>query len=141
MSPIVARDRNRVVLIVEDDDQLRQLYRTALTAAGVAVVGVPDGIDVLRYIDQDRPAAVVLDSGLPHLNGFDFYAELAEGLADEIPVVVVTGDARGLRDVGFSCVLHKPIDPHKLERPCGSACRARESPPPRNRPCGAAVRP
>jgi len=69
----------------------------------------------------------------------DFHAELAEGLADEIPVVVVTGDARGLRDVGFSCVLHKPIDPHKLERPCRSACRARESPPPRNRPCDAAV--
>ena len=91
MSPIVARDRNRVVLIVEDDDQLRELYRTALTAAGVAVVGVPDDIDALRYIDEDRPAAVVLDLGLPHLNGFDFYAELAEGLADEIPVVVVTG--------------------------------------------------
>jgi two-component system, OmpR family, response regulator MprA len=111
----VTWDRGRVVLIVEDDDDLRQLYRTALTAAGFAVVSVADGVDALQYIEQQRPSAIVLDLGLPRLRGDDVYAELtAQGLADKIPVVVVTGDTRNLDAARFSCVLRKPIDIDEL---------------------------
>jgi DNA-binding response OmpR family regulator len=113
--PSVTWDRGRLVLVVEDDEDLRQLYRTALTGAGFAVVSVSDGIDALQYIEQQRPNVVVLDLGLPRLHGEDVYAELtAQGLAGKIPVVVVTGGTRNLDTARYSCVLRKPIDPEEL---------------------------
>lgn len=105
------------VLIVEDDPELRTLYRTALSLAGFSVVAVSDGVEALRYIDADPPDIVVLDLGLPRLGGRDVRVEVgshAETAA--IPIVVVTGDARGLNTSDFACVLQKPIDLDTLVR-------------------------
>jgi DNA-binding response OmpR family regulator len=52
---------NRYILVVEDDAALRDLYRSSLRAAGYAVIGVEDGIDALRLIENQRPAAIVLE--------------------------------------------------------------------------------
>src|SRR4051794_17475935 len=60
---------NSVVLVVEDDQQTREMYRAALMAAGFVVVAVEDGLDALRVLEQRRPSAVVLDLGLPRLAG------------------------------------------------------------------------
>jgi chemosensory pili system protein ChpA (sensor histidine kinase/response regulator) len=104
-----------LVLVVEDDSQLRQLYRTALRAGGYAVVAVGDGVDALRQIEQRVPAAVVLDLGLPFLGGHDLHRELlAHSDTRKIPVVVVTGDTRSIDASAFACVLRKPINPDEL---------------------------
>jgi DNA-binding response OmpR family regulator len=112
----VAPHHRTVVLIVEDDSHLRWLYRSALAAAGFAVVAVEDGIDALRYLDQnDPPAAVVLDLGLPRLDGRDVQREMsAQGMAAQVPIVVVTGEAGPLNEADFACVLRKPIEPDEL---------------------------
>ena len=109
--------RRPAVLIVEDDPELRTLYRTALSLAGYAVVSVGDGIDALRRIDADPPDIVVLDMGLPLLGGRDVSTEIGSH-ADtaSIPIVVVTGDARGLNTNDYACVLQKPIDLDTLVR-------------------------
>ena len=60
-----------LVLVVEDDAGTRELYRTTLRNAGYAVVGVEDGVDALRFLELNTPAAVVLDLGLPRLPGQD----------------------------------------------------------------------
>lgn len=105
------------VLIVEDDPELRTLYRTALSLAGYAVVAVGDGIEALRHIDADPPNIVVLDMGLPRLGGRDVWREVAaHPNTATIPIVVVTGDARGLNTNDFACVLQKPIDLDTLVR-------------------------
>ena len=105
------------MLIVEDDPELRTLYRTALSLAGYSVAAVADGIDALRHIDADPPDIVVLDMGLPRLNGRDVREEVsAHAETSEIPIVVVTGDARGLNTSDFACVLQKPIDLDTLVR-------------------------
>lgn len=104
-----------MVLVVEDDRDTRELYRTALTAAGYAVVAVEDGFDALRILEQTRPAAVVLDLGLPRLRGLDVAREMAahSGL-QQVPIVVVTGDPGDVNEKEFACVLRKPINPDRL---------------------------
>lgn len=105
-----------MVLIVEDDPALRNLYRTSLKAAGYAVVAVEDGMDALRQVETQRPDAVVLDLQLPRLSGLDVRRELASRHETaSIPVVVVTGsDTRELDETDFACVLKKPIHPELL---------------------------
>ena len=106
----------RYILVVEDEAALRELYRSALRAAGYAVVGVEDGMDALRLIDSGKPRAVVLDLALPRLNGRAVSRELrAHQHTQDIPVIVVTGtDTSDLNPDQFACILHKPIDTDAL---------------------------
>jgi CheY-like chemotaxis protein len=107
--------RDRVILVVEDDAALRTLYRTTLRSAGYAVFAVDDGIDALEYVEQTLPAAVVLDLGLPRLNGRDVQREMAsQPHTNRIPIVVVTGQTEDINKGDFACVLHKPVEPEAL---------------------------
>ena len=103
--------RKTVVLVVEDDPDVRHLYRLALIAGGYAVIAVGDGIDALRHIEGDAPSAIVLDLGLPLLGGRDVQRELASHLeTQDIPIIVITGtDARDLDPANFACILSKPV--------------------------------
>ena len=90
-------------------------YRFALGASGYAVVAVEDGIDALRYLAQATPAGVVLDLGLPPLDGRDVQREMAaHRLTDRIPIVVVTGQTTDINEREYACVLYKPFDPDVL---------------------------
>jgi DNA-binding response OmpR family regulator len=104
------------VLVVEDDPQLRDLYRTALRAAGYVVIAVEDGADALRQIDQAVPALVVLDLGLPRLHGRDVVSELkARTDTRDVPIVIVTGgEVSEVEAKQFACVLRKPCDADRL---------------------------
>lgn len=106
----------RKVLVVEDDEPLREVYRTALRAAGYSVAAVEDGADALRQIEQSVPAVVVLDLGLPRLGGRDVHNELkSRHDTCHIPIVVVTGtDVSDADAKHFACVLRKPFDTDRL---------------------------
>ena len=115
MTPGRLHAAQSVVLVVEDDPPLRELYRSALTAAGYAVFAVEDGLDALRYVETRTPAAVVLDLGLPRLHGRDVQREMAaQGLTAHIPIIVVTGEQGPIDEQEFSCVLRKPAAPHDV---------------------------
>lgn len=113
MPPTIPR---KPVLVVEDDPALRELYRSALRTAGYTVVAVEDGSDALRYIEQRRPSAVVLDLALPRVAGRDVHRELkARPDTRNIPVVVVSGtDMSDLNPNDFASLLMKPIKPEAL---------------------------
>ena len=104
------------VLVVEDDPELRALYRAMLQMEGFAVVAVEDGVDALRHIEVDPPDAVVLDLGLPRLGGRDVHREITGRMEMRgIPIVVVTGEPiDDLDPKDFACILRKPLDPQSL---------------------------
>jgi two-component system, OmpR family, phosphate regulon response regulator PhoB len=104
------------VLVVEDDPALRELYRWALRAAGFAVAAVSDGLDALRYLETEKPNAVVLDLDLPRVRGTDVQAELKTGPETRhIPIIVVSGqDTSALNLDDFACILQKPISTDQL---------------------------
>jgi CheY-like chemotaxis protein len=112
----VATSSWRRILVVEDDPQLRELYRNALRTAGYAVVAVEDGADALRQIEHSMPALVVLDLALPRVDGRDVHRELkARPETRNIPVIVVSGtDMAGVDAKQFAYVLRKPCDPERL---------------------------
>lgn len=119
----------RTIVVVEDDEDLRRLYRATLSAAGYAVVALADGIDALRYLDlAHAPDAVVLDLELPRLGGHDVRRELAaHAPTSRIPVIVVTGsDTAGLNEDDFACILRKPIRPDELVRAIDDCLRRQD---------------
>jgi DNA-binding response OmpR family regulator len=109
-----ARLVNRV-LIVEDDRDLRRMFRTALTVSGFHVMEAPDGLDALRLLDIEPPDLVILDLGLPLVSSHVVRQELAaQAHTRDIPVVVVTGSSSGHADLNVACLLRKPVAPEEL---------------------------
>lgn len=107
----------RRILIVEDDEDLRSVFRVALTLSGYDVQEASDGLEALRQIDQDPPDLVVLDLGLPLVGGAVVQQEIASHVfTRNIPVVIITGSGKDLSDLKVACVLRKPITPDELVR-------------------------
>ena len=108
-------ERRKTILIVEDDDDLRRLFRTALSLEGFNVVEAGDGMDALRWIDHSPPDLVVLDLVLPRVSGLIVQQEItAQALTRQIPIVVITGSAMGGEDLEVACFLRKPVAPDRL---------------------------
>src|SRR5688500_13211326 len=111
----------RRILIVEDDEDVRSLFRVALTLAGYDVEEAGDGLEALRHIDNAPPDLVVLDLMLPFVGGAVVQQEIATHvLTRAIPVVMITGSGKDLSDLGVACVLRKPVMPAELVRTVAS---------------------
>lgn len=109
--------RQKRILIVEDDADLRRLFRAALAMAGYAVEDAADGLDALRMIENRPPDLVVLDLILQSLDGVSVQQELAaRALTRHIPVVIVTGSDLAVEAHNIACVLRKPVMPDDLIR-------------------------
>jgi CheY-like chemotaxis protein len=104
------------VLIVEDDVDLRRMFRTALALDGFSIREAGDGLDALRILDADRPPdLVLLDLGLPLVSGYVVRQEIAaHAHTRNIPIVVVTGSAADHDRLDVACVLQKPVSPDRL---------------------------
>lgn len=100
------------VLIVEDDRQLRDLYKDALAGSRYRVSAVADGLSALSAIDRDAPDVVILDLGLPRVSGWDVYRDLRSRAATRtLPIIIATGnDLRDIEPRDIAAVLQKPID-------------------------------
>ena len=113
------RRLNRRVLVIEDDNDIRRLITEALTNAGLDVVAAVDAGQALRTALARKPAAVVLDLGLPDYDGTQFVARWRERRPDanELPIVVVSGrsDRREIASLlGASYVCGKPFEVDEL---------------------------
>ena len=105
----------RTILVVEDDEDLRRLFRTALALAGYDVIEAGDGIEALQRIDTGPPDLVVLDLVLPGMSGLVVQQELAaQALTREVPIVVITGSVVEPGELKVNCLLRKPVTPDQL---------------------------
>ena len=105
------------ILVVEDNTDLRRMFKTALSLAGFDVVEAGDGIEALQIIELRPPDLVVLDLMLRALDGLSVQQELAARSATaHIPVVIVTGSTISTDNVDVACVLRKPVMPDELVR-------------------------
>jgi CheY-like chemotaxis protein len=107
--------RPATVLIVEDDQALRRMYRTALTLSGYEVVEADDGLAALHFVEHHSPDLVVLDLMLPTVSGLVVQQEIAaHAHTRNIPIVIVTGATMALDNLDVPCVLRKPVSPEAL---------------------------
>lgn len=111
----------RRVLVVDDEEDVRNYLRTALEDSGFEVETAVDGLEAMQAVHRNRPDLISLDLVMPRHSGARFYRELQKDkqLAT-IPVLIVTGHARdemGRADFdemtmsGPGVYLEKPVRP------------------------------
>jgi two-component system KDP operon response regulator KdpE len=113
------RRLNRRVLVIEDDNDVRRLITEALRSAGLDPIAAVDAGQALRTALARKPAAVVLDIGLPDYDGTQFISRWRERRPDanEVPIMIVSGrsDRREIASlVGAAYVCGKPFELDEL---------------------------
>ena len=105
------------ILVAEDDPAVARLYAAYAQSRGHAVTVAPDGPETLVAAVAELPDLIMLDIGMPKLDGRDVLRQLkANPRTAGIPVLVVTalGGDQNLRDLlvelGAADVLEKPVD-------------------------------
>lgn len=108
------------VLVIEDDDETREILRQVLGEAGLETHGAADGREALEWLraTDELPRLILLNLYMPVMNGFAFRAEqMADAALRDIPTIVVTGNADGdperLRAMGCP-VIRKPFAVEEL---------------------------
>ncbi|GER91177.1 hypothetical protein KDW_53390 [Dictyobacter vulcani] len=81
------------ILVVDDDDNLCQAIQVVLEEEGFVVETALDGKEALEQVARQRPAMIVLDIGLPLLDGETVARELRARYGMTIPVMLMTVDA------------------------------------------------
>jgi sigma-B regulation protein RsbU (phosphoserine phosphatase) len=103
------------ILIVEDDTDLRRMFRMVLAFAGFRILEAGTGLHALHLADAETIDLVVLDLGLPIISGEVVREELAiQPATRDVPVVVVTGRPGPYDGLDAKCVLQKPVLPEQL---------------------------
>ena len=105
--------QKRIVLLVEDEEDLRRMFRTALVLEGFYVYEAANGYDALSVLEQDATDLVVLDLRLPRIDGLSVLEEI-QATTRNLPVVIVTGSDLDLSKFDVDCILRKPISPDTL---------------------------
>jgi DNA-binding response OmpR family regulator len=105
------------VLVVDDEDDLREVVCTLLRRAGLAATGAPNGREALRALFDARPDLVVLDAAMPVLDGWQTLERIRE--VTDLPVLMLTASdaelekVRGLR-AGADDYVTKPFGRQEL---------------------------
>lgn len=109
--------RDKSVLVVDDDPNIRSLLQQELTEAGYKVRLAEDGRKALTLIREEIPGLVILDVMMPEMNGFDVAAVLKNDPATmDIPIIILSileDKERGFR-LGVDRYLTKPVDTASL---------------------------
>jgi CheY-like chemotaxis protein len=112
----------RRILIVDDDRDASNSLAILLAAAGNATREAHDGVEALEAARHFRPDVILMDIGLPEINGFEVCRRIrAEEWGGAMTIVAVSGwgrdeDRRKSRDAGFDHHLVKPVDYDTLIR-------------------------
>ena len=115
--------RGATILLVEDDDDARNMLASVLLSAHALVETASNASEALTLFDGIRPDLVVSDIGMPEMNGYEFIAELRKRERElgrsGVPAVALTAYAR-VQDrmraltAGFQMHVAKPVEPAEL---------------------------
>ncbi len=106
------------ILIVDDDESIRQLLRLHLTSAGYDVTVAEDAIAGGYAVLRGAPDLIITDVNMPHMDGFQFVKALrSDKTLPDIPVIFLTsveeGDHRS-KELGAVGYLMKPVRADRL---------------------------
>lgn len=112
--------QQRRIVIVEDNNDVRDLLRLRLKKLGHHVLDARDGEEGLRVVLDEKPDLALVDLGLPGIDGFEVAKGVREKLGDGVVLVAVSGfgqpeDKRRALEAGFDDHLTKPADAKDIE--------------------------
>jgi len=105
------------ILVVDDEPRIAEIARDYLERAGYAVTTAANGVDALSTARTRRPDLIVLDLGLPHLDGLDVTRALRK--QSNVPIIMLTARVEesdkliGL-ELGADDYMTKPFSPREL---------------------------
>jgi two-component system, chemotaxis family, chemotaxis protein CheY len=106
------------ILVIDDDESIRDLLRMHLAAAGYEVHVAEDAIAAGYLVLRSPPDLIITDVHMPHMDGFEFIAALnSDSTLPKIPVIFLTshdeGDDRG-KELGAVGYVTKPVRADRL---------------------------
>src|SRR4026208_213506 len=114
------------VLIVEDDAAIGQVLQRSLQLEGYEVSLAPDGVAALEQTYDFEPDAVILDLGLPRLDGIDVAKRIRKD--SDVPILILTAregpESRGSGGAGWRAAPRAPTTPSSSRSSAGSCWRA-----------------
>ena len=114
------KKKTPLILIVEDDPASLMLASTVLQMAGFEVAGSASAEEARESISRRRPSLILMDIGLPGMDGLEFTRELkSRSRTAAIPIVALTGlnmplYERSARAAGCEGFIVKPVSPAVL---------------------------
>ena len=123
------------ILIVEDNEDARQMLQMLLILAGHEVHAAGDGPSGIEMVTRTRPDIAVIDLGLPGMDGFEIARRLRSGPHGDLRLIALSGygqaeDRRRTLEAGFALHLVKPVDPTRLSAAIASLEPRRDEPKP-----------
>jgi CheY-like chemotaxis protein len=120
-----------LVLIVEDDADLRQAVAEVIEDQGYACRHARNGIEAMAALNLERPDLLIADLIMPLMSGIDLLARLREHPSyRDIPVIAMTAASDRMLGVKLNVpVLDKPIDLPVLRQMLARYCPLGETPP------------
>jgi two-component system cell cycle response regulator DivK len=107
---------SKKILLVEDNNEVRELLALFMTRLGYTVLEAATGLEAIDLASTVQPNLIMMDLHLPAMNGAEATACLKTNPSTRhIPVLVVTASAAGIDtrralDAGAAEILHKPVD-------------------------------
>ncbi|MCC6195201.1 MAG: response regulator [Burkholderiales bacterium] len=108
------------ILVVDDNEDNRQILIDLLTSAGYAIIEATNGLDAVALATRERPDMVLMDIQLPGIDGHEATRRIrAEPALARMPVIAVTsyalaGDDRKAAEAGCDDYVTKPFSPRAL---------------------------
>jgi CheY-like chemotaxis protein len=108
------------VLLIEDNDDGREMMATMLTSFGYPVLQARDGLEGVRVASAEQPQVALVDIGLPGIDGYEVARRLREEAGTRtIRLIALTGygladDQRRVLEAGFDLHLVKPVELNAL---------------------------
>ena len=131
------RNQTKRILLVEDEDRVRDSICAMLRARGFTVVPAADGRSALREVERVRPDVVLTDLFMPELDGIELIGVLQE-IAPEIPIIAMSTRIKPVTvdyieiamKLGAVAGFYKPLDEVRLLQALDFALLSRPSPAP-----------
>ena len=108
----------KTLLIIEDEEDLRETVEYKFKACGFKVVTAFDGLDGLEKLETIKPDLIILDMNMPRMNGLEFYQRIkGEDEKPKYPILILTARANMeqlSRDLDVDGFMSKPLELDEL---------------------------
>jgi DNA-binding response OmpR family regulator len=114
--------RSTMILVVDDDDDIRELLASALESRGFAVEQASNGERAIAALSHERPCLVLLDLVMPGMDGWAVLEQMKAGAMPNVPVCVMSALPRRA-PAGTVATLTKPFELKELISVAERYCR------------------